>query len=478
MKKILLSLMCAFSSVCFARPDLEKYLANDLELQKLALEVKKSALSSDETAIDNGIKIQVSTGTVTLTNYDDDFIVSLSPSLSAAVPAFSNLKLTVSSDIEIEGSQNNSSNTKFSLSADIISGFTIERTLKLMNAERNLLTAKRNLQNRVLEAEKQFYTELKSLFSTANSIVMAQQTLYDDRIDFEDIKAKGYSPGSSRYRLAELKVVSDVRDVETKIRELRHDCSVFAAKCGEEFLESEKTEDFLPDSIQAVEPVDILLFDKNQFSAIETAMWTHEYNSLVRKSIKNFTLSADAGYTLRNSHTVSSTSAASDMSDTVDVGATAGLYGIQFGAGVSFPVNQPEKPVYSFSASVEPSEFKKARITTEKNNFSLQQELIDIASAEDEYDTTMVDQQQELSDIVWAKKSNSETYDMYFSLEKDMAEYLEAGIITESEYLNARASKEQYRIQLLINDIDLIIYNNTTKLLFCRDDEISQGEMQ
>lgn len=61
---------------------------------------------------------------------------------------------------------------------------------------------------------------------------------------------------------------------------------------------------------------------------------------------------------------------------------------------------------------------------------------------------------------------------MYVRLERDMAEYLKAGIITESEYLNAFANREQYRLQLLINDIDLIIYNNTTKLLFCRDEEI------
>lgn len=84
----------------------------------------------------------------------------------------------------------------------------------------------------------------------------------------------------------------------------------------------------------------------------------------------------------------------------------------------------------------------------------------------------MVDQQQSLSDIIWSRQTNAETYEMYVRLEKDMAEYLKAGIITESEYLNAFANREQYRLQLLINDIDLIIYNNTTKLLFCRDEEI------
>ena len=212
-------------------------------------------------------------------------------------------------------------------------------------------------------------------------------------------------------------------------------------------------------------------FEKNQYASIEKAVWTYEYNSLERKSVKNVTLSANAGYTLKNSSTASSASR-SDMSDTVDAGATAGLYGLSLGAGVSFPVENPGNPVYSLSASVDPAEFRKARITTEKNGYSEEQDLIAIQSAEEDYDTSVVDQQQSLSDIIWSRQTNAETYEMYVRLEKDMAEYLKAGIITESEYLNAFANREQYRLQLLINDIDLIIYNNTTKLLFCRDEEI------
>ena len=227
----------------------------------------------------------------------------------------------------------------------------------------------------------------------------------------------------------------------------------------------------MPKTIQYVEPVDILAFEKNQYASIEKAVWTYEYNSLERKSVKNVTLSANAGYTLKNSSTASSASR-SDMSDTVDAGATAGLYGLSLGAGVSFPVENPRNPVYSLSASVDPAEFRKARITTEKNGYSEEQDLIAIQSAEEDYDTSVVDQQQSLSDIIWSRQTNAETYEMYVRLEKDMAEYLKAGIITESEYLNAFANREQYRLQLLINDIDLIIYNNTTKLLYCRDEEI------
>lgn len=451
-----------------ASPDLAKYLENDLELQRLAFEVKKAELSSQETSIDNGLSVKLSTGTAVFTNENGTASVSFSPSATAALPALSNLKLNVSSSVKIAGGQNASDNTKFSLSADIISGSTIARKLKLMNAERTFLNAKRALQNRALEAEKEFYTQLKALFTGENDIIQAQKTLYDNTLKFEEIKAKGYSKSSSNYRQAELQVLSDTHTVETKIRALEHDCAVFAAKCGARFEAGQKARDFLPDSIQSVEAVDIASLKKENYKKIEEAEWTHSYNTLARTAEKNFTLGASAGYTIQNSHVSSSGTKA----DTVDAGVSAGLYGLSLDAGVSVPVGKSHSPVYTLSGSVDLNAFQKAKLGSDKNAYSQQQELIAIQSAADAYDTSIVDQTQSLNDIRWAKETNRQTYDMYVQLEKDMASYLKDGIITESEYLTSFANKELYRIRLLINDIDLIIYNNTTKLLFCRDDEI------
>ena len=178
MKRIFF-VLCALlfgTGLLVASPDLAKYLENDLELQRLALEVKKAELSSQETSIDNGLSVKLSTGTAVFTNENGTPSVSFSPSATAALPALSNLKLNVSSSVKIAGGQKASDNTKFSLSADIISGSTIERRLKLMNAERMLLNAKRALQNRALDAEKEFYTQLKALFTGENNIIQAQKT--------------------------------------------------------------------------------------------------------------------------------------------------------------------------------------------------------------------------------------------------------------------------------------------------------------
>lgn len=460
------------TSFCFAYPDLEKYLQNDLELKRLALEVKKTEIASQETIIDNGINVKLSTGTISLYSKDDNINVSFNPSITTSVPALSNLGLTVSSSIEIDGGKNNSDNTKISLSADIISGNSLSRKLKLMSAERSLLKAKRLLQDRALEAEKEYYLELKNLFTSAVSIIQSQKNLYDDKIDFQEIKAKGFSESSSKYRQAKLKVLSDEHDIEIKKRNLEHDCAVFAKKCGTSFGNDENPSDFLPKSIQNIDVVDIDSFKKEAYKDVENAEWTHKYNTIERKSNKDFTLSANAGYTLKNPYTNPSSFITDDDSDTVDLGASVGWKGLTFDTGVSFPTNQVISPIYSFSASLNPSTLRKSKLTTKKNSYSEEEELIEIESALDSYETSIVDQKQSIADIKWSKKTNTETYNMYFDLEKDLAAYFKAGIITESEYLSAFANKEQYRIQLLINDIEMIIYNNTTKLLFCRDEEI------
>ena len=60
-KKFLFCLFISIFSV-WAEPSLQGYLENDLELQKLALEVQKAKLALHQNTIENGIDISLSTG--------------------------------------------------------------------------------------------------------------------------------------------------------------------------------------------------------------------------------------------------------------------------------------------------------------------------------------------------------------------------------------------------------------------------------
>lgn len=471
MKRSISFILIAFSSfLSYAEPSLQGYLENDLELQNLALEVQKAKLALKQSSINNGIDVNLSTGTAKFTFSESGTAISLEPSVSLSVPQAMDLSFSASSEISITMDSAAVTNTSLGINADIISGSTITRKINLLKAQRTLLSAKRKLQNRALEAEKEYYTELKNLYNTAISIISTQTDLYDDKISFQEIQAKGYSKTSSKYRTAQLKVLSDEHEVETKIRDLEHDCFVFASKCNTTLKDGELPQEFLPKQIPVVDAINIDDYPQTTYTKIEQASYDQMIAELERQANKEFTLSLGTGYTFQNS---SSKNSSGKYNDTIDISASSGWNGLTLGAGINLPLTQDNfDPIVKLSASVNPNKFRTASITKQTDELNRRQEQITIISAIDEYKTAVVDKKQELEDIRWSKETNSQTYDMYLTLANDLKQYLDSGVITESEYLSAFANKESYRIKMLLDDINLIIYNNETKLLFYRDNEI------
>lgn len=455
-----------FTNIGHTQPNLKFWLENDLELKKLALELEKSQLSNKETKIQNGFSIQLSSGTVSFQTNDTGSKVSFSPSGTISLPSVANLTINGSSKIQIQENINTTTDTSISISANIFSSNELERKISLMKAQRSLLEAQRAFKERAIESEKEFYQGLKALFSNASEIISAKNDLYDDTIAFEQIKSKGFEKSSANYRQAQMKVLSDSHNVETKVRQLDHKIAIFASKCGTAYKTGQNPFDFLPTSIPAVPEIDVLSFKKKDYKKIEQANWNIELAELQIKAEKPFSLNANAGYTFENSQATSSNG---KNPDTIDAGLSAGFNGINVATGISFPINSETKnPVYTLNVSVNPANFLTNSISKKKNELSLEEEKVALKSALDDYETTIVDRQTELADIKWQKETNLHTYNLYSNLESDLAKYLKEGIITESEYNSSASNKELYRIKILMNAIDLIIFNNETKLLFCK----------
>ena len=445
---------------------LEGYLRNDLTLQNLSAEVGKQILEKEITEIDNSWSFTLETGTVTITTGESAGI-ELNPEVTVTVPQANNLTLGLESTVSLafsDSAETGLEDTSLSLSADIISSTAAERKIALLKAEREVLELQRKLQNQFVQAEKDFYSELKDLYSIATEIVKAEKDLYEDQLDFEQIVAQGYSKTSSKYRTAQMEVLSDQHTVETARHKLEREVRIFASECGAEY-DCEDPMDFLPADIPAVEAVDVLSFDKEDYTEIESAKWTQYINTLTREAETEITLTGSAGYTFNNSKT---------SSDTVDVASSFKWKdtGLGLSAGVSVPVNSSSAPVYSFGVSFDPLALKKAGLEDQQEELTVKQEELAVQSAEISYDTAVISQQSELNDIEWNRSTNAEALELYTDLEADTLKWFKQGIVNESEYKTAAVNKENYRIQCIVNDIELIIYNDETTLLFCRDQEL------
>ncbi|MBR1637772.1 MAG: TolC family protein [Treponema sp.] len=469
MKKIFLILLILLPSFSFAfepvptQTLLLAYLENDLELQNLTLAAQKAELALNYAEVSNGFDISLASGNVTLKADSEGTKITASPSVKMSLPQASNLSFTAETDLSLVSEQEASfSDTSLSLGVDIISSTALSRKVTLLKAQRTRTEALRSLQNRAVEAESAFYTELKTLLSSIKSIIKAEQTLYSDTIDFDSVKAQGYSSSSSTYRLAQMQVLSDKHSVESLLRALLHDYIVFYKKCGYD-ISLTADQDYLeliPDDFESAEPVNVLSFEKDSYTKIEAAVWTNQINSMERKTDSVFSLAANAGYTFANSST---------DSDTVDAGLSAVLGGLSLSAGVALPVESDTSPALVLSASLSPFSFKKNAIEKKVAALSQEQELLDIESARSDYETYIVSAIQDLEEILWEKESAAENYEMYAKLADELEDWYKQGIITESEYLSARSNAAMYRVEVLINMLDVIIYNDEVKSNFVSD---------
>lgn len=432
------------------------YVENDAELKNLILAAKKSALSYQSAKIDTGFDVTLSSGSVTLQVNDDGTKLTAKPSVKMSLPQASNLSVTAQTNFSSESSNTSLSNTSVSVGIDIISSAVISNKLTKLKAERAVTEAQRKIEKRAIAAEKEFYTALKSLLSSINTIMTKRQTLYEDSIDLEAKKVQGYSESSSTYRQAELKVISDQHEIDSAIHSFKYDCVVFYKKCGYDLEIDDKADlmSFVPSGIDEVEPADILKFDKALYTEIENANWTYYIDSMERSSKKNYGLSASAGYTFDNSIT---------NSDSIDAGLSGTFGGLTVGVGISLPVKSSQSsisPAYTLSASLNPNTFRKNSITKKQNVLTEEQELLAIQTAESAYETKLVEFQQKLDTLLWEKKTVEENISMYGDLEKDMAQLYQQGYINETEYLSAKNNLNSSIIKKISNLIDLIIYND------------------
>ncbi len=464
---------------------LKGYLQNSLAVKKSMLTAESKSLDLKSSKISNGITVSLSTGEMKILTSSDSTKITVTPQFTISSTEFSDSSLSASLPLTIQDGEKSVSDGSLSFSVGIISGKSKERKAGILEAERALLEAERAVQDAALTAEKEFYENLKSLYSSAISVLDARSELYDDSMNLRLLLLQGYSKSSSQYRSADLDVQSDRRSVLEKQRVLEKESMIFARKCGVSFAKvSDETDpikageksfsavlDFLPDKIPAVQAENLENYPLEKYSALESSQWTKKINSLKRESDYDMTLYADGEYIFNDSFTNSDVLGAKLTWAWKGLSASAGAY-MPTGTnlfGIDPAKEKSDSPYFAFSLAFAPSTWRLSKIEKAQDELESRLEDVEIESAKDSYETDMLEKSSSYSDIAWSKISYAEENDMYEKLESDMARYLKQGYVTENDYLDAKNNKEIARLNMLINAVELIICNDETKLLFVRD---------
>lgn len=495
---------------------LSGYLANDLELQKCALTAQSKLLDWDSAKVENGITLNLSTGTVRIQASAGGTSYTFSPAAEIAVPRLRSAAISaVLPMTKANGFDDDSRNGLFlddgtvKFSAEITDSSARSRNISLLEAERAYIEAERSAQNRAVAAEKEFYGHIKSLYEAASDIFSKKTDVHTDEIELDVLETQGYSRSSSLYRSKQLAVQTGKRNIAEAQRNLERETVVFAMKCGAEFYRSYKNEhsgssendvpetgtrfgdedtavrnvlDFLPADIPSVELDDILRYKNADYAPAEEASWNVHVARLKAESVRRPKLSAFAGYTFNESLS---------GFDTVDGGLSFSWNGLAAEAGISVPTGgnalsfdsshsgtDSKHPVYTFSLSFSPETWKLASIEKKQSELALKISEVALKSAFDDYETDVLDKISSRADLQWSETVCAEEYNMYSVLEADSGRWLAQGIITESDYLDALNNKLRARLSILINAVEQIIYNDDIQLLFVENQKKPAGQTE
>ena len=439
---------------------LASYLEQDADLKNQTLELQKAKLNQQGTLIDKGISIKLQTGDMTFT-FGDNTSFSVKPGASVTIPQANNLGLNVNSQLSVADGKTSFDSASATVSVDLISSNKANRDINLLQQERKVLEAERSLTTKALDKEKSFYKSLSSLMSGVTSVLNKKSTVFDDNVSFEKIKLQGYAPDSASYVKAELKLYTSQRDYEAAVHSLINDYKAFYISCGYE-IEIPEDADFtqlIPTDIALVEAVDITSFDKSKYKDIESNEWSRTINEMNRDAATKLTLTANGGYSYRNSNGKSSNS--------VNAGVSGSYQGVGLNASVSLPLaDEKSSPSLTVGLSWTPNTAKKNKISDQLEEIAIEQEQMKLDSAYSSYETTVQERQLKLADIMWTIQTNQTNLDMYEKVEANMKSYYDRGLISEKEYSSACNTTVQAKVKQISGYIDLIIYNNEVNAMF------------
>lgn len=471
---IFLLIFTTFSWNAIAEPNsaesLEKmlsaFIANDTEIQRLALQYQQSLLSDNITQNNAAFNLNLSTGTVNIKPGS----FNANPTIEISLPTLNGTSLTTNIPISISSinSEPVAEGANISLQTELLGTTKKQQELSLLKSKRSVLESQRALQNQLKNTEYDFYNHLKNIYSEYASLLSSQNTLYEEKIDLEAIVVQGYGTQSAKYRTAQLEMLNASHTVEEKKRSLQRMIERFAEKCS--LQPEDLTPENLPDVTKILENSSILnesitgtLLD---YKAMDKALWNKNIAELEQELNTALKISTDFGYTYKNS--------SFNDNDTIDTSFSLSAFGAKLSAGIAMPITGENKtPAGQISLSWSPNSFKEQKIKKEQGQINIQLANLDILQATEDYRTDLEESITTKEDLLWTRSLNIEEANLYRELVSDMQNWFNAGFITDSENRQALVNYQKALIQCKITDIELLLNSIKTKMLF-----IDEGEQK
>ncbi|MBQ5781266.1 MAG: hypothetical protein IIW10_04910 [Spirochaetaceae bacterium] len=430
---------------------LEEYRNRDNSVEKARLSLEQANNTFNKTKIQNGIDVNLSSGNITIPLTKENSFFEANPSAEIDIPRLNNTVISVDMPFAVGEGVTDFSGSGFDVSTDIISEFSANRKITLLNAQRALENSQRNYEKTVRTVEKKFWQEVQEIYNAALSLWSAENTLHDEETDLIVLQSQGYSPASATYRSKQIKIQTAKNAIFECKQKLDAKLVLFAQNVGSDTL-------VIPIGIPSEDLCSYEDFDKNSFITLEEADWHNTLTEMERDAKKQFTLAATGGY-----HFFENRNALHPGKEhTVDVGVNATYKGFNLGLGFSMPVNRMEKSGASLSLGWEMSKMFGEKYDFANADLQVDISKITVKDALSTYETTLTERQQKRNSLLAKIDMQIEQLKVFYDYMNESENWFKRGLITEKQLLQARRDWQNAVASVVACRIEGIIYNLET----------------
>ncbi|MFI3257613.1 MAG: TolC family protein [Spirochaetales bacterium] len=440
---------------------LEGYAQNDITLRELNITLQQSILEAERIGIENGINVELSGETMEFDIGTDGTDISVSPELQLTFPFLNDATVTASAPFSV-GNTTGLNGASVDVSVGIISDTAKNYNLDMLQAERSVELAKRNLRNHALSLQTSFWEDLKSLYNNVASILQAEDDLIEEQLNFEIIKTQGYVSSSVTYRTTELTVKTAEWTVEEAQRLFQSNLADFLVDCG--FTADAITElPQMPSSLDTLSIASIADYNPQAYTQLEESMWSADFNRQRRDASGNFSLNLDAGY----DHNALASS--SEIANNASVGLSANWDGLTIQTGISVPITSPVEPTLMLGLTWNMNNMRLKTISDAEKLYLADLDNLEIASAQESLQQEIQSSLTQASNLEWQRSRYAEELLLYEELFEDTKTWYEQGIVSALDALQSKTNYEQALYQYNSTLIDVLIYNLELSQLFIED---------
>lgn len=424
---------------------LQGFTSTNRELERMKIKLDSAVLNNEKSDIKNGANLNVSSGNSKI--YFDKSkgtYVSVNPSVNMSIPQANGLTINSSVPSKINADGFSVEGTSVQVSADLLNNERINTKISLIESQRNLLIAQRNLTKQQRTVQLDFLKEISVLYENALKVMSYRETYMEKATAFEKVKIDGYAKTSSKYKIAQIEKEASYKDCQKSYRELKSSLNLFSAKCGFEI-------NYLPSEIPQIELLNFSDFPEENFNRIEQAVYNKELGTLKREVNSQWNLQANVGYQYNKKE--------DENNYTISTGLDTSYKGLTFGFDVAFPLTSSSVPSLGFNIGFNPAAWKNSDINLKAMDLDIKLEDLDLLDARDAYKEACKTYETKAEDLLWESNLLQEQINYYKEVRDDTLRAYKNGIVSESDYIKADNQYLKVKINMLKNTINKYQYN-------------------